>query len=87
MNFEYDPDKSASNKSKHGIEFEEAKALWLDRNKIIVKASDTTEPRQMVIGLIDKKHWSAVITQRAENIRIISVRRSREGEIRHYESD
>jgi uncharacterized protein len=87
MNFEYDPDKSASNKSKHGIDFEEAKALWLDRNKIIVKASDTSEPRQMVIGLIEKKHWSAVITQRGENIRIISVRRSREGEIRHYESD
>jgi hypothetical protein len=29
--FEYDPDKSLINKAKHGIDFEEARALWLDR--------------------------------------------------------
>lgn len=28
MEFEYDPAKSASNKAKHGVNFEEAKALW-----------------------------------------------------------
>ena len=30
MEFEYDPDKSAENKRKHGIDFEEAQALWAD---------------------------------------------------------
>ena len=30
MNFEFDPAKSESNKDKHGIDFAEARALWLD---------------------------------------------------------
>ena len=30
MNVEYDPAKSASNLSKHGIDFDQAQALWDD---------------------------------------------------------
>jgi uncharacterized DUF497 family protein len=30
MTFEFDPLKSSSNKVKHGIDFEEARYLWLD---------------------------------------------------------
>jgi uncharacterized protein len=30
----------------------------------------------VLIGKIDEKHWSAVITRRGDNIRLISVRRS-----------
>jgi uncharacterized protein len=30
MNFEYHPRKSATNKSKHGIDFDEAQELWND---------------------------------------------------------
>ena len=30
MRFEYDPDKSAANKAKHRLDFEEAQALWDD---------------------------------------------------------
>jgi len=36
---------------------------------------------------IDAKHWSAVITRRGENIRLISVRRSRNDEVALYESE
>ncbi|WP_234346856.1 BrnT family toxin [Halomonas sp. G11] len=39
-----------------------------------------------MIGLIDDKHWSAVITYRNEKIRLISVRRSRKREVELYES-
>jgi len=35
---------------------------------------------------IAEKHWSAVITKRDDNIRLISVRRSRDEEIAIYES-
>jgi len=38
MNFEYDPSKSVGNKDKHGIDFEEAKALWDDYNRLEVPA-------------------------------------------------
>ena len=34
LEFECDTKKSASNKEKHGIDFEEAKTLWLDGERI-----------------------------------------------------
>jgi uncharacterized DUF497 family protein len=39
----------------------------------------------LVLGMIDGKHWSAVITYRQERIRLISVRRSRDEEVAIYE--
>jgi len=84
--FEFDPHKSASNMQKHGIDFEEAKRLWQDPRMIEVSARSVDEQRALVVGLIDNKHWSAVITYRDRNIRIISVRRSRESEVAIYES-
>ncbi len=45
-----------------------------------------TKPDFLVIGIIDRKHWSAVITYRGKNIRFISVRRSRVEEVTFYES-
>ena len=51
-----------------------------------IPARTTDEPRWLLVGKIDQKHWSAVITRRAENIRLISVRRSRDEEVAIYES-
>jgi uncharacterized DUF497 family protein len=86
MEFEFDPQKSDSNKVKHGIDFNEAQELWDDADliEIPVKASD--ELRYLVIGKISGKHWSGVITYRGEKIRFISVRRSRKEEVEIYES-
>jgi uncharacterized DUF497 family protein len=39
----------------------------------------------VVVGKIDERHWSAVVTYRGDAIRIISVRRSREEEVALYE--
>ncbi len=85
MEFEFDPRKSESNKKKHGIDFDEAQALWndLDLMEIPVKTSD--ESRFLVIGKISEKHWSGIITYRSEKIRIISVRRSNKEEVEIYE--
>lgn len=85
MDFEYDPNKSASNKAKHGIDFEEAQALWDDPEAIEFDLPFPDEPRSMVVGLIGGKHWSAVITLRSGATRIISVRRSRTEEADLYE--
>jgi len=49
-------------------------------------ATTEDEPRFVVIGQIEGKYRSAVIAYRNENIRIVSVRRSREKEIELYES-
>lgn len=86
MKFEYDSEKSVSNKEKHGIDFSDAQALWSDPDLIEIPALTADEPRFLVIGKINGKHWSGVITYRNENVRIISVRRSRKEEIDIYES-
>jgi uncharacterized DUF497 family protein len=86
MKFEFDPKKSASNRRKHGIDFVEAQALWADPDLVEIPARTTDETRSLVVGKIEDRHWSAVITPRDVNKRIISVRRARPEEIEIYES-
>ena len=86
MEFEYDPEKSLANQNKHGIDFVEAQLLWLDDMLLEIPARTSDEPRKLIIGKIGNKHWSAVVTNRQERIRIISVRRSRKEEVEIYES-
>jgi uncharacterized DUF497 family protein len=84
--FEFDEKKSQSNLKKHGINFVDAQLIWKDPDYVEIHAKTVDEPRLLIIGLIDGKHWSAIVTQRNENIRIISVRRSRKSEVAIYES-
>ena len=86
FNFEFDDDKSTANLDKHGIDFNSAQELWNDPYLVEVPARIQDEPRYLVVGMIDGKHWSAVVTPRDKNIRIISVRRSRLEEVKIYES-
>ena len=85
MEFEYDENKSKSNKIKHGINFEEAKELFDDEFAIIYPANQTKEERYFVTGIIKDKFYTAIITFRNKNIRIISTRRARKKEIKYYE--
>jgi uncharacterized protein len=85
VDFEFDPEKSAANLAKHGIDFEAAQALWLDDRRVVLPARSETEPRFAVTGLIDRRHWTAFVTIRASAVRIISVRRSRREEVEEYE--
>jgi hypothetical protein len=57
------------------------------RELVEIPARTSDEPRWLLIGKIDGKHWSAIITRRGENIRFISVRRSRDEEVELYESE
>jgi uncharacterized DUF497 family protein len=86
ISFEFDAEKSKSNRTKHGIDFVEAQILWRDPMLLEIAAKTDDEPRYLVIGLIDGKHWSAVITYRGANVRLISARRARSEEVALYES-
>ena len=86
LSFEYDENKSKKNLAKHGIDFDAAQALWNDPDLLVLPAKRIDETRFLVIGTINQKHWSAIITYRGKNIRIISVRRSRIEEVHSYES-
>jgi uncharacterized DUF497 family protein len=46
LRFEWDPAKSASNKDKHGVDFEEARAIWQDPDRAqLMPVSPRSEPR------------------------------------------
>jgi uncharacterized DUF497 family protein len=85
--FEFDDAKSLANKAKHGIDFLEAQALWLDVDLLQLPARSDDEERFLFIGMIDGRHWSAIVTYRGETIRLISVRRSRPLEVQAYEAE
>jgi len=84
--FEFDDTKSCTNFDKHGINVIAAQELWADPDLLQIKAKSEGEQRNLVIGIIADKYWSAVITYRGDFIRIISVRRSRKAEVSLYES-
>ena len=87
MRYEYDPDKSLSNKLKHGIDFEEAQALWLDVFGVTILARFQGEERFGLIGDVSGTMWTAVFTMRGDAVRIISCRHSRKNEVAFYEQE
>ena len=60
MPFEYDPAKSATNKAKHGISFEEAQVLWKDGRMLEAPAKTDDEPA--LFG--DRKDWQKPLGRR-----------------------
>ena len=85
MEFAFDPRKSLANRAKHGIDFHDAQQLWDDPNLMEIPARTDDEPRWLLVGRIGEQCWSAVVTERAGRVRIISVRRARKEEIAIYE--
>ena len=85
MEFEFDPAKSASNREKHGIDFDAVQAIWQDVMRVEIPARTADEPRWLVVGQIDGTHWSVVVTYRGPRVRIISARWSRTEEVTLYE--
>ncbi len=83
MEFEYNKNKSLTNKQKHGIDFEESKILWLEDN-VILPAITKGESRYMIIGRIKSDIYSCIFTIRKKKIRIISCRKSRRNERKVY---
>jgi len=85
MKFEWDNEKNHTNLNKHGIDFNTAKALWDDPNRIEIHTGHPIENRNILIGKIGKKLWASIFTMRGNTIRIISVRRARKKETKLYD--
>ncbi len=84
MEFEYNEEKSRSNRAKHGIDFLEAQALW-DSPHVEFSAMSQFENRFALIGMLRGKLYTCIYTIRDERIRIISCRCSRRKEANLYE--
>ena len=82
LDFEWDPAKSELNKKKHGISFDEALEIWngVDMTVKEIAKSQDGESRSATIGFVGDKLYTAIWTERGQKKRLISVRRSREGE-------
>ncbi len=78
--FEFDQEKSKSNKEKHGIDFTRAKVLWDDPWRVIIPTRCTDEKIWLMVAEIESSCWTVIYTIRNERIRIISVRKAREDE-------
>jgi len=88
MKFEWDSRKSNANRDKNGIDFESAKALWVDENRIEIEAPHPIEERRILIAHSQGNFGTAVFTIREEStMRLISVRRSRKKEVEVYEKE
>ncbi len=85
--FEWNTNKSAVNKEKHGIDFEAAQELWQDENLLDFPSKYPSESRRITIGKIGYTYWMAIYTVRKQTIRIISIRRSRYEERTLYEKE
>jgi len=86
VTFEFDPNKSQSNESKHGINFTSAQALWQDEDRVIFPANSETEQWFALFASYGGKVWAAFYAMREDRIRIISVRRAQTKEQEVYES-
>ena len=82
---EWDPRKAASNRSKHGIDFDEAIEVFY--GPILLYRSDRKEEeRWLVIGESEGRVIAVAFTWRGDTLRIISARRARRNEERTYQA-
>jgi hypothetical protein len=87
VEFEWDAAKAASNLSRHGVPFELACEVFLDRFFRITDADGTDEARDAAIGYTESQSLLFVVhvIPYEEVIRIISARHATRQERRTYE--
>ncbi len=82
IGFEWDNNKAAANLREHGVSFEDAATACLD--PFAVEWIDTrqvySEERMVLLGLCGREVLYVAYTERGDNIRIISARRTTKNE-------
>lgn len=82
MVVEFDPAKDAANLAKHGVSLVRAVDL-----EIVARVSDDrySEPRFRAYGYIEGEAYCLAYAVRGDAVRVISLRRARNKEMRRYE--
>ena len=86
MRIEFDDEKDASNREKHGVTLADAKLI--DWSAVIAKEDtrkEYSERREIGLGSIGHRLYCVVYTQRGDTLRIISLRKANRREVRIYE--
>jgi uncharacterized DUF497 family protein len=88
LRFEWDPRKDATNRSKHGVSFEEASSVFSDPLGLLVDdpRHSVGEQRHVLLGSSKQHRLLAVMfTEREELIRVVSARKVTRRERKSYE--
>jgi uncharacterized protein len=80
---EWDAAKAASNRDKHGIDFDEAIEIFYGPS-LLRRSDRNAEARWLAIGETEGRVITVVFTRRGDALRIISARRARKNEERAY---
>lgn len=86
MEFEWDPNKAASNHRKHGARFAEAVTVFEDHATLTMPSDDPDEERFVALGMGSLGRILVVVyTVRGDCVRIISARKATRRERAEYE--
>jgi uncharacterized protein len=86
LEFEWDEPKRLSNIAKHDVDFRDAIVFFENPHVVEDARFAGNEQRWLAIGTIDNRYVTTAFTRRGNNMRIISMRRSRNGEKRRYQA-
>ena len=88
MKFEFDLAKDEANRFKHGLSLAFGARVFDDPLMALIPTIriGDEEERWKAVGMVDAKLYTAVHVWRGETIRLISVRRSNDGEQSDYDS-
>jgi uncharacterized DUF497 family protein len=86
LKFEWDEEKNAINKKKHGVSFETAIKIFFDpkRFEALDKKHSFFEERWEVVGLSDLILLRVIFTERDHSIRIISAQKASKKDEEEY---
>jgi uncharacterized DUF497 family protein len=88
LRFEWDGEKSESNRKKHGVWFEQAQTVFEDPRSLLFfdEVHSENEERFVMMGLSERLNVLVVVfCERDNGIRIISARKATIMERRAYE--
>ena len=85
--FEWDIQKAATNRRKHGVDFADAVSVLEDPSALTLEDERETEERFVTIGMDSLGRVLVVVyTWRGERVRLISARHATRSERRQYEA-
>ncbi len=88
MGYQWDRDKAAANRRKHGVRFADAVTALADTHAITIEDDHPEEERFISIGMDAYGRLLVVVyAYREEDIRLISARKATMAEHRQYEGD
>lgn len=86
MRIDFDPDKSARNARERGLPFTAVERFdWMGARYLEDTRHDYPERRFVVVGYLDQRLHVVCCTPIADGVRIISLRKANQREVRRHE--